>query len=534
MLYYLWWCGVVIYQIYLCSFFDVNGDGVGDLLGIIECLDYIVVLGVDVIWILLFFKFFMVDFGYDIVDYCDVDLLFGSLDDFDCLLVKVYGLGLKVMIDQVLSYILIEYVWFCESCQDCSNLKVDWYVWVDLCEDGILFNNWLLLFGGCVWQWELCCEQYYLYNFLVDQLDLNFYYLDVQQVILDNVCFWFDCGVDGFCLDVINFCFYDVQLCDNLFKLVEKWVGCGFSLDNLYVYQYYYYNNIQLENLLFLECLCVLLDEYLGVVSLGEIFLEDLLVIIVEYICDGCLYMGYSFELLVDDYSVVYICDMVLWLEVVMIEGWLCWVVFNYDVEWVVSCWGGYLVDLCLVWMLVVMLCLLCGLVCLYQGEELGLVEVEVLFEVLQDLYGIIFWLNFKGCDGCCMLLLWIDVLLVGFIIGQFWLLILVEYCVVVVVVQECDLYLVLVVFCVFLVWWYIQLVFLYGSIRFFESVEFVLLFECMFVDEIFLLVFNLLVEVVIYLLLLGNWQQVVVLGLDVGMVQGNEFQLLLCVVYCV
>lgn len=149
----------------------------------------------------------MADFGYDIADYRAVDPLFGSLADFDRLLEKAHGLGLKVMIDQVLSHTSIAHVWFQESRQDRSNPKADWYVWADPREDGTPPNNWLSLFGGVAWQWEPRREQYYLHNFLVDQPDLNFHNAEVQQATLDNVRFWLDRGVDGFRLDAINFAF---------------------------------------------------------------------------------------------------------------------------------------------------------------------------------------------------------------------------------------------------------------------------------------------------------------------------------------
>ncbi len=287
MSHYPWWRGAVIYQIYPRSYLDANGDGVGDLPGIIERLDHIAALGVDAIWISPFFKSPMADFGYDIADYRDVDPLFGSLDDFDRLLAKAHGLGLKVMIDQVLSHTSIEHAWVRESRQDRSNPKADWYVWADPREDGTPPNNWLSLFGGGAWQWEPRREQYYLHNFLVDQPDLNFHHPDVQQATLDNVRFWLDRGVDGFRLDAINFCFHDAQLRDNPPKPADKRVGRGFSPDNPYAYQYHYYNNTQPENLPFLERLRALLDEYPGAVSLGEISSEDSLATTAEYTRDA-------------------------------------------------------------------------------------------------------------------------------------------------------------------------------------------------------------------------------------------------------
>ena len=149
-----WWRGAVVYQVYPRSFLDTDGDGVGDLPGIVERLDYIASLGVDAIWISPFFKSPMADFGYDIADFRDVDPLFGTLDDFDRLLAKAHALGLKVMIDQVLSHTSIDHAWFRESRASRDNPKADWFVWADAKPDGTPPNNWLSIFGGVAWKWE--------------------------------------------------------------------------------------------------------------------------------------------------------------------------------------------------------------------------------------------------------------------------------------------------------------------------------------------------------------------------------------------
>ena len=196
-----WWRGATIYQIYPRSFLDADGDGVGDLRGIDAKLDYVASLGVDAIWISPFFRSPMADFGYDIADYRAVDPLFGTLDDFDHLLARAHALGLKVMIDQVLSHSSSEHPWFLESRTDRTNPKADWYVWADAKPDGSPPNNWLSLFGGCAWQWEPRRGQYYLHNVLVQQPDLNFHNTEVQQAALDNLRFWLDRGVDGLRLD---------------------------------------------------------------------------------------------------------------------------------------------------------------------------------------------------------------------------------------------------------------------------------------------------------------------------------------------
>jgi subtilisin family serine protease len=149
-----WWRGAVIYEIYPRSFSDSNADGIGDLQGIIDRLDYVAGLGVDAIWIAPFFKSPMADFGYDVADYRSVDPMFGSMDDFDRLLARAHGLGLKVIIDQVLSHTSNEHAWFRESRASRDNPKSDWYVWADPKQDGTPPNNWLSIFGGVAWRWE--------------------------------------------------------------------------------------------------------------------------------------------------------------------------------------------------------------------------------------------------------------------------------------------------------------------------------------------------------------------------------------------
>ena len=397
-----WWRGAVIYQVYPRSLMDSNGDGVGDLPGIIDKLDYIASLGVDAIWISPFFKSPMKDFGYDISDYRNVDPLFGHLDDFDRLIAKAHQLGLKVVIDQVLSHTSDQHQWFIESRENKVNDKADWYVWADAKQDGTAPNNWMSIFGGCGWQWEPRRQQYYLHNFLVSQPDLNFHNPNVRQAVLENVEFWLKRGVDGFRLDAINFCYHDKELRNNPAKPINERQGRGFSEDNPYAFQYHYYNNTQPENLLFIEDLRTLLDRYPGSAALGEISSEDSLATMAEY-TDGesRLHMGYSFELLTEDFTAGYIRKTVESLEAKMIKGWPCWAISNHDVKRVVSRWGdGNDLDT-KAKLFSALLFSLRGSSCTYQGEELGLEEVELEFDQLQDPYGITFWPTFKGRDGC-------------------------------------------------------------------------------------------------------------------------------------
>ena len=397
----MWWRGAVIYQIYPRSFYDANQDGIGDLPGIISKLDYIASLGIDAIWISPFFKSPMKDFGYDISDYRDIDPIFGTLADFDELVLKAHALGIKIMIDQVLSHTSDQHQWFIDSRENQTNDKADWYVWADAKEDGTAPNNWLSIFGGSGWTWDPRRQQYYLHNFLTSQPDLNFHNPDVRQAVLDNIEFWLKRGVDGFRLDAINFCYHDAQLRDNPAKPKELRTSIGFDEKNPYAYQYHYYNNTQDENLGFMEDIRSLLNKYPGAVALGEISSEDSLKTMAEYTQgDSRLHMGYSFDLLTDNFSAAYIKQVVESLESRVSDGWPCWSISNHDVKRVVTRWGGFNSN-DFAKMLFAMISSLRGSICSYQGEELGLTEADIAFEDIQDPYGITFWPQFKGRDGC-------------------------------------------------------------------------------------------------------------------------------------
>ena len=434
-----WWQGSIIYQIYPRSFQDTNGDGIGDLPGIIQRLDYIASLGIDAIWISPFFKSPMADFGYDISDYRQVDPIFGSLADFDALLGEAHRRGLKVMIDQVLSHTSIDHAWFQASRQDRNNPYANWYVWADPADDGTPPNNWMSIFGGVAWTWEPRRQQYYLHNFLAKQPDLNFHEPAVRQAALDNVRFWLERGVDGLRLDAINFCYHDQALRDNPPKPAEKRAGRGFKSDNPYAYQYHYYNNTRPENLAFLRDLRTVLDQFPGKVALGEISSEDSIATMVEYTQPGRLHMAYSFELLGPKGSAQHFRDTILRQFEAAPSSWPCWAISNHDVERVVSRWGNEESPRHLATQLTALLCSLRGSVSVYQGEELGLPEADVPFEKLQDPYGITFWPNFKGRDGCRTPIAWSSAGNGEFTEGKPWLPIAATHLRLSVAIQEQD-----------------------------------------------------------------------------------------------
>lgn len=397
-----WWRGGVIYQVYPRSFLDANGDGIGDLEGIRRKLGYVADLGVDAIWISPFFKSPMKDFGYDVSDYRAVDPIFGTLDDFDRLLEEAHGLGLKVMIDQVLSHTSDRHPWFEESRQDRTNPRADWYVWADACPDGTAPNNWLSVFGGPAWQWDTQRCQYYLHNFLVSQPDLNYHNPRVMDAVLEEVRFWLNRGVDGFRLDALNFAFHDHRLRNNP-PLDPELAARVARPEKPYTYQDHLYDKSRPEIRVLLRQLRKLAREYDDAVLLAEI--SDATRsrrLMAEYTGGGdTLHMAYSFDLLTPDGSAAHIRDTVEGLEEQVGDGYPCWTIGNHDVPRVVSRWGKGTPPERVAPLYATMLLSLRGGICLYQGDELGLTQADIAYEDLQDPVGITMWPRNKGRDGC-------------------------------------------------------------------------------------------------------------------------------------
>ena len=401
-----WWRGAVIYQIYPRSFQDSNGDGIGDLAGITRRLDHVADLGADAVWISPFFTSPMKDFGYDVSDYRDVDPMFGTLADFDALVDKAHQLGLKVMIDLVLSHSSDQHPWFAESRQDRTNAKADWYVWADPKPDGTPPNNWLSIFGGSAWQWDGRRMQYYLHNFLISQPDLNFHCPAVQEALLDVARFWLERGVDGFRLDTINFYFADKQLRDNPPLPAEMRNDSIAPAVNPYNWQNHIHSKNQPENLDFLRRLRAVMEPY-GAAAVGEVGdAQRGLEIMGQYTSgDDLMQMCYAFEFLAKDkLTAARVAETFERLENAAPDGWACWAFSNHDVMRHFTRWG--LNEASAKAYATLLLCLR-GSVCLYQGEELGLSEAELAFEDLRDPYGIEFWPEFKGRDGCRTPMVW-------------------------------------------------------------------------------------------------------------------------------
>jgi alpha-glucosidase len=424
-----WWRGAVIYQIYPRSFQDSNHDGVGDLAGIIHRLPYIADLGVDAIWISPFFRSPMLDFGYDVSDYRDVDPMFGTLGDFDALIGRAHDLGLKVLIDLVLSHTSNQHGWFQESQSSHDNAKADWYVWADAKPDGSPPNNWLSIFGGSAWEWNGERMQYYLHNFLREQPDLNLHNSQVQEELLAIARFWLDRGVDGFRLDTVNFYFHDQQLRDNPALDPAKRNATIAPEVNPYNWQDHKFDKNQPENIDFLRRFRAVLDEYPAATAVGEVGDGQYGLQLQAQYTEGTdkVHMCYSFEFLSGIVPTAErVGQVITEYEEVIGDGWACWAFSNHDVIRHASRWnlGEDARRL-----YAALLLSLRGSVCLYQGEELGLTEAYVAYEDLQDPYGIRFWPKFKGRDGCRTPMPWVgDNQNCGFSDSKPWLPMAVEH----------------------------------------------------------------------------------------------------------
>jgi alpha-glucosidase len=422
-----WWRGAVIYQIYPRSYQDSNGDGIGDLPGIIRRLPYVASLGVDAIWISPFFKSPMKDFGYDVTDYRDVDAMFGTLADFDALVAEAHRLGLKVMIDEVLSHTADDHPWFKESRASRDNPKADWYVWADARPDGTPPNNWLSIFGGSAWQWDTRRQQYYLHNFLAEQPDLNFHNKDVQDALLEVTRFWLERGVDGFRLDTINFYFHSQGLENNPALAPELRNDQTAPAVNPYNHQDHLYDKSRPENLAFLERFRALLDEYPAAAAVGEVGDSQRgLEVVAAYTAGGHrVHMCYAFDFLAPEkINGAKVQKVLEAFAEAASDGWACWAFSNHDVKRHASRWGAGEKDIAAyLKVLSALLLSLRGSACLYEGEELGLTEADIAFEDLQDPYGKSMWPEFKGRDGCRTPMVWeADAPNGGFSAGKPWL----------------------------------------------------------------------------------------------------------------
>ena len=409
-----WWRGACLYEVYVRSFMDSDGDGEGDLPGLTARLDYLADLGVEALWLTPVFPSPMLDSGYDVADYRAIDPRFGTLDGFRALIAAAHARGLRIVLDQVYSHSSHLHPWFIESASSRDNPKADWYVWADAKPDGSPPSNWLGRFGGIAWEWSPVRRQYYLHNFLIEQPDLNMHNRQVQAEVLDIMRFWFDLGVDGLRLDVANFFMHDKALRDN------PPAGLNALPVNPYYLQAHVHDRSRPENLPFLARMRAVADAAGDRMLLAEIACDSQVQRMAEYTTPGRLHTAYSFELLGPGPDGTGIASAVL--EAGAGDSWPTWAFSNHDVTRVASRWGaeGNADRICLFQALLLSLR---GSVILYQGEELGLAHSVVPRHRLQDPEAIRFWPNHRGRDGARTPMPWEDVgPVLGFSPSEGWL----------------------------------------------------------------------------------------------------------------
>jgi alpha-glucosidase len=371
----VWWQRGIIYQIYPRSFQDGNADGIGDLNGIRQRLDYFVELGVDALWISPIYPSPMVDFGYDIMDYRGIDPIFGTLGDFDRLLQEVHGRGLKLILDFVPNHTSDRHPWFVESRSSRQNPKRDWYIWRDPGPDDRAPNNWLANFGGSGWELDPSTGQYYYHAFLKEQPDLNWRNPEVRQAMYDVLRFWLDRGVDGFRVDVLWLLIKDEQFRDN--PQNPMWQPHQAGIDRLV--QRYSADQPEVQEVV--GEMRAVLDAYADRVLVGEIYLPvERLVTYYGKDMKGA-HLPFNFQLIFAAWNAQEIARIVMEYEAALpAGGWPNWVLGNHDQKRIVTRVGPAQARVA-----AMLLLTLRGTPTLYYGDELGLRNVSIPAGRVQD-----------------------------------------------------------------------------------------------------------------------------------------------------
>jgi len=376
---HLWWQQGIIYQIYPRSFMDSNGDGVGDLVGILRRLDYVQSLGVDAIWLSPIYPSPMADFGYDVADYTGIHPLFGTMADFDHLLAEAHRRGLRLVLDLVPNHTSDQHPWFLESRSSRANPRRDWYIWRDPAPGGGPPNNWLSIFGGPAWTYDVRTGQYYLHSFLKEQPDLNYRNPAVLEAMLDVMRFWLDKGVDGFRVDTIAFLAKDELFRDEApnpdyrpgqpahHALLRR-----YSHDLPAVHEY-------------IRAMRRTLDAYGQRVLIGEVDMPyERLVAYYGAKLDEC-HLPFNFKLLKTPWQAQTVCQTVDAYEAALPPGaWPNWVLGNHDVSRVAS-----RVSRAQARVATMLLLTLRGTPTCYYGDEIGMVDGDIPPEKMQDPAGL-------------------------------------------------------------------------------------------------------------------------------------------------
>jgi alpha-glucosidase len=377
---YLWWQTGVIYQIYPRSFKDTNADGIGDLQGVIEKLDYLnQILGIDAIWLSPFYPSPMADFGYDVANYCDVDPIFGTLEDLDKLIFEAHSRDIRIIIDWVPNHTSDQHPWFQDSRSSRNHPKRNWYVWRDSKpETGGPPNNWLAVFGGSAWEWDETTGQYYLHSFLKEQPDLNWRNPDVKAAMFDTIRFWLERGVDGFRVDVAHYIMKDPKYRDN--PPASPGEKSFHRPHGQYDTQHHLYDKGHPDVHAVYREFRTILDEYSTAkprMSVGEIHIYNFAELVKYYGTPEIgleFHMPFNFSLLKPEWNAQSFRKLVDKFEATLPAwAWPNYVLSNHDEGRIASRYGKEQARVAAMLVLT-----LRGTPTIYYGEEIGMTDVKI------------------------------------------------------------------------------------------------------------------------------------------------------------
>jgi alpha-glucosidase len=372
---FLWWQRGIIYQIYPRSFLDSDGDGVGDLPGILGKLDYLEWLGIDAIWMSPIFPSPMADFGYDVSDYTDAHPLFGTLADFDRLVAEAHRRQLKVILDYVPNHTSDQHPWFLESRSSRHNPKRDWYLWRDPAPDGGPPNNWRSVFGGSAWEWDAATGQYYYHAYLKEQPDLNWRHPDVQAAMLDVLRFWLGRGVDGFRVDALRQVIKDDQWRDNPPNPAYQ------PGQSPYHAVLPVYSTDQPEVHDVIARMRRVTDAYDERLLIGELYLPIERLVTYYGVNGTGVHLPFNFHLIQVPWRAEHIAALIATYEAALPPGgWPNWVLGNHDQHRLVSRLGPAQARIA-----AMLLLTLRGTPTLYYGDEIGMRDVAIPPALVQD-----------------------------------------------------------------------------------------------------------------------------------------------------
>jgi alpha-glucosidase len=389
-----WWKGGVLYQIYPRSFSDSNGDGVGDIAGIIEHLDHLSWLGVDGIWLSPVTVSPNADWGYDVSDFCAIASEFGTLEDFDRLVAEAGERGIRVLMDIVPNHTSDQHPWFVNSRSSRTSARRDWYLWADGAPGGGPPNNWVSSFGGPGWTFDETTEQYYFHNHLAEQPDLNWWNEEVRDTFDGIFRFWSDRGVAGFRIDVCNVIIKDAELRDNPPATEDD----DFETQMFGQRSVYNANRPEVHDVIRRwRRLADGYDESRLLIGETPVPLDRL----AEFYGDGKdeLGLAFNFDFIGAPLDSRAMRDIVEHTEAALPPGaWPAWTGSNHDMFRFPTRWAGD--DPRKVRVALLMLLSLRGTPVLYQGDEIGMGNVTVARDDLRDPLGVRFFPYYEGRDA--------------------------------------------------------------------------------------------------------------------------------------